>query len=670
MCAAGTSTLAVSGQVSVLVLTGALFLGAVSLCTRNKPLPLQRSAWFLNGGLAAVLVLSVWPWWEGSPAIVALAHLATGTLGLKLFDARPRKSEFLLVSLSLLQVVAAANLTDSVFYPILVGAFSAFAVWTLLVHTLACEALEAGMPGAEKSVLSPGLFKITLLASLLTFMLALAIFPLLPRMRTGAFMAAGPGTTARSGFSDRVALGDIGRIRKDARLALRVEIVRGAWPSPSEAYWRGLAFDHFDGTTWTVASARRKRLSGNAAIGMVFARGRSDASVHRIFRESIDSGVLFSAGPAAGLRGPVGHVEQDANGSLYAEKTASRRIEYMVRSESRRPDGVTLRGDLARPPADGERYVAKISASPEVVELARSFLAEGANDYERIAAVERHLIEEGRYTDTPPAYGDSEGSPIDAFLLGETAGHCEYFASAMVLLLRELGYPARLVTGFAGGERNKLGDFIALSRADAHSWVEVHFERAGWVRFDPTPPDLRLAGSARLSARDQLGELASAIELWWFRNFVDYDRERQLKAFTWVAARMASAAPATPAKRGTGEATGTPSLRALWLGLVALAGISLWLWLRGRGRASSAPGPTREYRRALRLLARHGLRREASTPARDFARQVAAATRSEAGESFEKITERYLAERFGGIETSSGGADLARLDEGLRKVAA
>ena len=91
--------------------------------------------------------------------------------------------------------------------------------------------------------------------------------------------------------------------------------------------------------------------------------------------------------------------------------------------------------------------------------------------------------------------------------------------------------------GFAGGQSNQVGGFVEVSRSDAHAWVEVHYRDAGWVRYDPTPPDLRLAGS--IAASSSLTELASALEFWWFRNVVDFDRGHQARALkkAWRAWR-------------------------------------------------------------------------------------------------------------------------------------
>jgi transglutaminase-like putative cysteine protease len=153
--------------------------------------------------------------------------------------------------------------------------------------------------------------------------------------------------------------------------------------------------------------------------------------------------------------------------------------------------------------------------SPEVEALARGIVADLATDAERVRALERYLRRNGRYTDDPPAHGSGETSPVESFLLARTEGHCEYFASGMVVLARSLGIPARLVNGFAGGETNGILGFTELRQSDAHTWVEVHYQKAGWVRYDPTPPDLRLAGANALSASDRFAALQSALEFWW-----------------------------------------------------------------------------------------------------------------------------------------------------------
>ncbi|NNL87122.1 MAG: DUF3488 domain-containing protein, partial [Myxococcales bacterium] len=306
MCAASTTTLALSDEIHLLFIAAAAALGLLAWLRAERSQPWQQNAALLNTALLLSVGACATLWFLHWLAIVALAHFATLALALKLIDARPRRSEFLLVGLSLLQVVAASSLTDSALFPLCLAAYSSFTVWTLLAHTVACEAHEAGRPGTEREVLSSGLLRLTLLASLLTFALALVIFPLLPRIRAGVPLPGGGPALARSGFSDHVSLGDIGRIRQDGRVALRVDILGGEAPAPEDAYWRGLAFDRFDGRTWSVGSDLK--IAGDARVGLILGRDHPEAAHHRIVREPVAAGVLFTAGPALGVRGPMGRV--------------------------------------------------------------------------------------------------------------------------------------------------------------------------------------------------------------------------------------------------------------------------------------------------------------------------------------------------------------------------
>jgi transglutaminase-like putative cysteine protease len=672
MGVAASATLAVTGQVAPLALGVALLSIALGAWLRESPHPTQRNPWLLNLALGGIAALAVTLWFQGALAIVAFAHFAVLTQALQLLDARPRRSEFLLVALALFQVVLAANLTDSLLFPPLLVVFSMAAVWTLMVHTLRAEAIEAGEAAAVRGVVTRQLLGMTCAASLLTVVLALAIFPLLPRVRAGAFLAGGfGGSLGVSGFSDRVELGDLGRIRLDPQVALRVDTLEGEEPGPEDAYWRGLAFDHFDGRRWSVTPPERSAIPGTAELGILLASERRGPRLEqRIVREPVTSGVLFSAGRALRLQGSFGRVERDANGAFYAFASAPERIAYTLTSAPELVPEATLRRDRALPPRGaGERFAQLPELSPSVAELAASIVAGLETDAERARALERHLRKVGRYTDTPPAHGQDGASPIESFLLERTEGHCEYFASSMVVLARAVGLPARLVNGFAGGERNAIAGFVEVRQADAHTWVEVHYEKAGWVRYDPTPPDLRLAGASALSARDRLAALQSALEFWWFRNVIDYDRGRQMAALrgvwlAWHAWRGQREQPAEAAPGPGRDGTGVPlcALGYAALGLGAVAALAL-ASRAARGRRHS-PIPA-YYRTALRLVARHGPRRGAAATARQHAAAVARTLEPAAAGAFARVTELYLAERFGG--RAAAGEAAAALGE-LRDI--
>jgi transglutaminase-like putative cysteine protease len=675
MAAAASAALFATGQVAVpaMAVQAAAMLAALLL--RERPLAIQRSGLVLNALLFGVIGASAWLWLRGAPATVALAHFAALAQALQLLDARPRSSEFLLVALALFQVILASSLTDSLWFPVFLVAFLPAAVWTLIVHTLRAEALEAGDAAAAARITTPGLLRTTLFSSSLSVLVALAVFPVLPRMRAGVVRPPGFGAALpTSGFSQAVELGDLGRIRSDPTPVLHVETLEGAAPAEGEGYWRGLAFDHFDGRRWSVTPSVRSfaGMAGEAAVD-VDPRGGPPDLVQRVIREPVEAGALFASGRPRRLSGPLGRLEQDANGGLFAPGGEETRVAYTVSSRRETPDAAALRADRAAPPrGDPQRWLALPPLSPAVAARAQALVAGAGSDAERAARIERWLREHGRYTDVPPEIdpGDPR-SPVEVFLDGSLAGHCEYFATAMVVLARSAGLPARLVNGFAGGRRNAFGDFLTLTRADAHAWVEIHYAGAGWVRYDPTPPDLRTtATAAGLGAR--LAELASAAELWWFERVVEFDRSDQARALrsAWLGWRRwraeAGAAPAESARsparrdpRGVIDARGIAAAIAL-LGLAAAFGV----WRRRAARPGARVPES--YAAALRLLARRGLVRAPATPARAFASTAARVLPPPAADAFAALTEAYLAERFGGRHDAGGAEELRLLRDSLR----
>ena len=668
-----SATLWITQQVSLWAETIQVAALIGSLLRRRNPFAWQKSAATLNLAMGGITLATIAVALRGDPSTIALAHFAALTQGLQLLDARPRHTEFLLVALALFQVVLAANLTDSVFFTPLLVAFVGSAVWTLIVHTLRSEAIEAGSPREVTRAITPGLLRMTLFASALSVVLALLLFVTLPRLRSSVITGSGASPLlATAGFSQRVELGDLGRIRQDPTIVLRVETLEGAAPPPEAAYFRGLAFDTFDGSSWSINPPLRSPVAGSAEGGVSFGRETDRVNlVQRVVREPVDSGVLFGLGEPRQLQGTVRRLERDTSGGLYATGQAHERIRYTLSSYQRSWRDEDLRRDVSVPePREPERYLQLPELSPEVAALARRITAGAASASERARAIESYLARTGRYTDTPPPVDPSAArSPIEMFLLGGLAGHCEYFASAMVVLAREVGLHARLVNGFAGGQENRIGGFIELTRSDAHTWVEVHYARAGWVRYDPTPADLRARPEPTLSFAHQLSQLGSALELWWYQSVLGFDRSDQIHAArnAWLAWQNASGGH--EAAKSSGQSL-LARLRenVAWQEIVALlayaaGGIVLQRRFARRSHGASLPA---EYAAALKLLARRGLVRSAQQTARDFVIAVAAAHPGAAAGAFERLTQGYLAQRFGGRPAAPAPRELRALREALR----
>jgi hypothetical protein len=384
-------------------------------------------------------------------------------------------------------------------------------------------------------------------------------------------------------------------------------------------------------------------------------------------------------GVAREIQGSIHRLERDLNGGLYAAGQTTDRLQYTVTTERRASSEASLRRDLARPPERrggrlgnriDERYLQLPELSSAVTELAREVAQHAENDADRVRALEQYLLRTGRYSDTPPAIDeDSDRSPLEAFLFDEMAAHCEYYASALVVLTRSLGLPARLVNGFAGGRDNRIGGFVELSRSHAHAWTEVHYERAGWVRYDATPPNLRQSAEASLLLDERIRQLASAMEHWWFQRVIGFDRSDQLSTIKRVWLALGGAKNS----RGQGavarfEKPAAFQLDGGWrravLGPAALAVAIAALW-RVRRRRSPTMVP-RYYDQALRLLARRGLVRAPATVAREFAHSAGQQLGDPAARAFSTLTECYLADRFGGRPPTQATANLQALRHALR----
>ena len=666
-----SASLWITQQLAIWVVAIQGFFLIYSLATRAQPRRWQKSPIALNVGMFFIVFVTIRVALLGGPSTIALAHFAALTQALQLVDARPRRTEFLLVALALFQVVLASNLTDSVFFPPLLIAFTFATVWTLIVHTLRSEALEAGDHAAASRALTPGVLKMTFFATGASVALALVIFIVLPRLHASVLNASGMSrVTATSGFSDKVTLGALGTIRQDPTVVMRVETTFGKAPGREDAYWRGLAFDHFDGSNWSITPLGRDPVPGSAEGGVTFTHQPDRVNlIQAIVRDPVEAGVLFGIGLKRGVQGTIRQLETDSNGGLYARAQSHERIRYTIKSERSKWGDTALERDTAvLPKWQGNRYLQLPELSSAVAILAHEITREKTRDADKARAIERYLFVNGRYSDTPPTLDDSGGeSTLEHFLFQSMAAHCEYYASAFVVLARSVGLPARLVNGFAGGRTNRIGNFVEVSRADAHAWAEVHYDRAGWVRYDATPPDLRVRALAPLTLDERVRELASAMELWWFQRVVGFDRSDQIHAMRrawtgWAGSRR----PRNEMVRGN-EANiwqgleSTPWREGTVLALCFAGSISALWWLRPKAHRKGLPIA---YSDGLDLLARHGLRRAPTATARDFAAAVRAAHPA-AGPAFEAITESYLSERFGGFPSAGVGDHLDALRMGL-----
>jgi hypothetical protein len=241
---------------------------------------------------------------------------------------------------------------------------------------------------------------------------------------------------------------------------------------------------------------------------------------------------------------------------------------------------------------------------------------------------------------------------VHFFLFDRKMGHCEYFASAFVVLARAAGIPTRQVNGFLGGEWNEYQGYVAVRAGDAHSWAEVFFPGKGWVTFDPTPasPGGQL-GRGGTGWRAKLGRFVDTLRFQWTKWVIEYDLVAQLSLFKDIGRAFKSVAASV---RDVMRA-----VLAYWPVLAAIvAAIVAVIMLRRRrgpamehgrgGRRSRARSPIAAvYDGVAKQLARHGVRRDAGITPRELAERAHASGEPGAAE-LRELTELYYAAEWGG----------------------
>ena len=406
------------------------------------------------------------------------------------------------------------------------------------------------------------------LPTLGVLVLAPLLFLALPRLgepRT----PGGDEPVALTGFGAEVALGEIGELFASDEPVFKawVETAAGA-RVPGPMYFRGVVLDVFDGTRWYRSAAPVP--AQTLPEGVV--RAPSGGFRVLVQREPVAEGVLFTMGRVE-VMGASFPARRDALGAWFGPPG---RVEYAVQAlpplrPGELPD-LTDEPPLALPVELEPWTRLPAGLDPRVWELAWSIAPHDTDPAVVVDALEAHLRREYAYSRSVPDLGPD---PLVAFLFERGEGHCEYFASALAVLARARGVPARVVNGFVGGERNELGGYWLFRAYHAHSWVEVYLPGVGWVTADATPgPEAPPPTSTAVERSVQ------ALETAWYGGLLDYD----LAVQTGVVL--------TASRRVEGLTTGGSGRQVPWTGLGLL--------LLGLGAAGLLGVPvSRGLRRAL-----------------------------------------------------------------------
>lgn len=607
--------------------------------------------------------------------VTPVLHLLLFTLAVKLFAFLRERDKWQCALVVFFLFIAAMGTSVHPTIVLYLVAFLGLALWMLarfaVFHVL------SGFGRDDPSLARVPLKGFLGVTAVISMLLAVPLFALLPRVSSPYIMGRGVGTGTQieaAGFTDEVTLDSIGQVRTSRDVALRilvegVEGVEGeAPPEDAEVRLKASTFERYEEGRWRRSSSRGElpRVDGGVRFRLA---GGTPVRWLQVWLQPLRARSLPLPVETLVVEPRVRDLQVDSGGAVSFGYNPLEVRNYRV--------GVADLPILIGSPPDqpgGAPSLDLSGVTPRIAALARQVMGEGSAA-ERAVKLESHLIRDYTYTTRLDRGGDN---PIENFLFNSKSGHCEYFASSMVLMLRSQGIAARLVTGYLGGEQNPFEGYFLVRQSNAHAWVEAYLPGQGWQIFDPTPP-----GGRPAAAKEGLGLFMQ--QAWdfmlfrWDRYVLTFGIGDQLQI--WNRLRQAwsglmrlfdggpeEAAPA-PTPQGTGVTTvaGAPADTAPtspWIAAAAMLAIGLAAYAVYRIRRKPLSA-TLAYRRLQRRLGRSGLTfSPAAAPL--TVRREAADRFPDAAVGLGEVIGLYLRESFGGEAISEG--ERLRLKEALKAV--
>ena len=465
----------------------------------------------------------------GGEIFSVLIHFILFIQIIKLLDKKEARDYGQIMLISFFQILAGAAITTSISYGLFLLVFIFFSAVAIILFNFNNEINETSKKPTNANIKYFPFLSSVGVIWIIIILFSASIFLLIPRLKgnylSGIFLRK---ELIRTGFSSEVELGRVGEIKMDSSPVMRVKFLNiDKDDLPNEIYWRGVALDYFDGKLWsqTKEFSTKKFWKKHNGLIVVNEENNKNLAKQEIIIQPIDTDVMFSANkPVAFQNVPYNRITS-VNDSYYHDGVFSKNTKYTAYADLFKPTPRMLNGiDYNVPESIRNLYASRFSISNRVRKLARELYNPLGTVYENVVNVRDYLREQMSYT---RVLDNNENiAPLDHFLFENREGHCEYFASSMVVLLREMGIPSRLVTGFLSGEFNDLGEYFLVRESDAHAWVEVYFPEYGWISFDPTPSDD--------SYKIPVNFFISSFEYMryrWNRYIVDFDRKDQNRIF-------------------------------------------------------------------------------------------------------------------------------------------
>ena len=629
----------------------------------------------------------------GRVGVNALAHLILFLAAVKLLQVKKDRDWVFLYLISFFEVLLAAGLS---FSPVFLGSLTLYLLCGLsTIIAFEIQKAKRTIAVSETHLLvapDSRIFRnarrrargnaegqrlplVAFFLLILIIVLAVPLFLVAPRSGAASLIRGGEALTNFIGFSDSVTLGEIGTLKGDNAVVMNIRI-ENQRPG-RDLRWRGVALDEFTGRGWNKSTEVRrgeKKYDGPGVFrfGTIMPEALDRVTTQTVFLEPVETPVLFAAYRPVAIQGDFSHLWVDEEGSIQTRRRDFVRVMYKAVSDMTEPDVALLRIDAGNDPPALKRYEhLPRNLDPRIEARANAIVASAhaRNRYDEAKAIESQLQRDYGYSLEMKAGGPD---PLSDFLFNVKTGHCEYFSTAMAVMLRTRNIPTRVVNGFLPGEYNDAADAYTVRQSDAHSWVEVYFpESRSWVTFDPTP----LAGRVeplRTGFVAQVGKYAAALELIWFQYVVGYDKQEQRSLASSLQNRLFDYRRALARMSAAIRKTLSANSRVIALAIVGLAGAFLLVvvakrvrhfgWRRGLRIRPGQIAPTSTvlfYEQLTELLARRGMERDAHLTPLEFAGTL----------DFQPalaITRAYNRVRFGGQPLSA--TELREIDQTLKQL--
>lgn len=478
----GCISLIVSGGINPLMsLTGIGLLFGYYRFLKGMP---HAHKWTIGGlSIVAFLVFILDSLIISKDSLLGVAHLTITFQAIKSFDLKEPWDHLQVYFMTLLQLIIASELT----YSLALGVIFVFFLITFIAAIIIAHFMK------EEPTFRVDIKRPLIYISILTLLSTAVFFISIPRVSGKLFGKSHTRSIKTAGFAETVDFGSFSNVKLDSTIVMRVELSENVKPP---YYWRGLTLNYFDGTSWRD-TLRERRWIYKEEGRFTIKPFDNKVIIQKVFLEAMDTDVVFGLSEIAALKSEGRVLFIDDAGALFLPAKKGKRFNYTVYSVGELQKIEDFLGTpLCKPAAKGvlargtesslcTGYLQLPAGMSRISRLAHTITEGTDNDLNKTIKIEDYLRK--NYTYSLSTYPLPEGiNPIEDFLFNSKKGYCEHYATAMVLMLRAIGIPARIVTGFLGGEVNEYGDYIIVRQSNAHSWVEAAID-GEWRRFDPTP---------------------------------------------------------------------------------------------------------------------------------------------------------------------------------------